>query len=104
MSVNFVKYYDIFIDLCKAFDTVFVLGIVETFEYPRVLIDISEVTSLKNYVLDQNLVLGANISLEDAIKIFKEISKTRTEFAYLAEFVKHIELVANLPVRKVSLN
>ncbi|XP_075976672.1 uncharacterized protein LOC142976940 [Anticarsia gemmatalis] len=77
-------------------------GIVETFEYPRVLIDISGVSSLKSYKYDQNLVIGANVSLEDAIKIFKEASKNKSEFAYLSEFVKHVELVANVPVRKIG--
>lgn len=77
-------------------------GIVETFEYPRILIDISEVAVLKSYQFDQNLVLGANISIEDAITIFKETSRTNNEFAYLAEFVKHLELVAHIPVRKIG--
>lgn len=80
----------------------FVLGIVDNFEYPQVLIDISGVKSLKSWEIDQNLVLGANVSLEDAINIFKEVSESRTEFAYLTEFVKHVELIANTPVRKVS--
>ncbi|CAB3259492.1 unnamed protein product [Arctia plantaginis] len=77
-------------------------GIIDHFEYPRVLIDISGVKSLKGWYLDQNLVLGANVSLEDAINIFKEVSETRTEFAYLSEFVKHVELIANAPVRKIG--
>ncbi|XP_075976671.1 uncharacterized protein LOC142976939 isoform X2 [Anticarsia gemmatalis] len=77
-------------------------GIVENFEYPRILIDISEVKSLKTVEFDQNMVLGANVSLEDAMKIFKETAKTKSEFAYLAEFVKHIEVVANMPVRKIG--
>lgn len=77
-------------------------GVYENYKYPCVLIDISEIQSLKCYVMDQNLMLGANTSLEDCIEIFKEVSKS-SEFSYLAEFVKHFELIAHIPVRKVSL-
>ncbi|XP_026741646.1 xanthine dehydrogenase/oxidase-like [Trichoplusia ni] len=77
-------------------------GIVENFQYPNNLIDISGVTSLKTYQFDQNLVLGANVSLQDCIRIFKETVKTKTEFGYLTEFVKHFELIAHIPVRKIG--
>ncbi|XP_022826529.1 indole-3-acetaldehyde oxidase-like [Spodoptera litura] len=77
-------------------------GILETFEYPNNLIDISEVMALKTYDYDQNLVLGANVSLEDCIKIFKEASSKKSEFAYLTELVKHLKLVAHIPVRKIG--
>ncbi|KAJ8719483.1 hypothetical protein PYW08_011658 [Mythimna loreyi] len=77
-------------------------GIVETFVYPRVLIDISDVSSLKTYEFDQNLILGANVSLEDCIKIFKEAAAKKSEFAYLEEFVKHLKLIAHIPVRKIG--
>ncbi|KAJ8719485.1 hypothetical protein PYW08_011660 [Mythimna loreyi] len=77
-------------------------GIVETFEYPRILIDISEVTSLKKYSFDQNLVLGANVSIQDCITIFTDAAKEKSDFAYLAEIVKHLELVAHIPVRKIG--
>lgn len=75
---------------------------VETFEYPRVLIDISSINSLKNYEFDQNLILGANMALEDCLHLFKDLAKSKSEFAYLAEFAKHFELIAHIPVRKVS--
>ncbi|KAH9640958.1 hypothetical protein HF086_008981 [Spodoptera exigua] len=52
--------------------------------------DISEVMALKTYDYDQNLVLGANVSLEDCIKIFKEASAKKSEFAYLAELIGSI--------------
>ncbi|KAJ8720100.1 hypothetical protein PYW07_012143 [Mythimna separata] len=77
-------------------------GIVETFEYPRILMDISGVISLKKYRYDQNLVLGANVSIEDCMKIFTEAAREKSDFAYLAEIVKHLELVAHIPVRKIG--
>ncbi|XP_050550159.1 uncharacterized protein LOC118267487 [Spodoptera frugiperda] len=77
-------------------------GIVESFEYPRIIIDISEVASLKKYEYGQNLILGANVSIEDCIRIFKEASSKKSEFAYLSEVVKHLELIAHIPVRKIG--
>ncbi|XP_026741608.1 indole-3-acetaldehyde oxidase-like [Trichoplusia ni] len=77
-------------------------GIVENFEYPNHLIDISGVTSLKTYTFDQNLVLGANVSLQDCISIFTDAAKNKSEFAYLAEFAKHFDLVAHIPVRTIG--
>nr|QIA97582.1 aldehyde oxidase 3 [Ostrinia furnacalis] len=77
-------------------------GVYETFEYPRVLIDISEVKSLKKYTFDQNLVLGGNISIEDCITIFEDIAKSNADFSYLEIMAKHLELVAHIPVRKIA--
>lgn len=58
--------------------------------------------SLKQYHFDQNLVLGANISIEDCIDIFKTIAMNTSDFEYLEYFAKHLDLVAHIPVRKVS--
>ncbi|XP_023954124.2 uncharacterized protein LOC112057811 [Bicyclus anynana] len=77
-------------------------ALIENFEYTPVLIDIRDVASLKQYYFDQNLVLGANVSLEDCLTIFKQVSSTRDEFAYLEEFAKHFDLIANIPVRKIG--
>ncbi|CAG9788121.1 unnamed protein product [Diatraea saccharalis] len=77
-------------------------GLYDDFDYPRVLIDISSVKSLKTYKFDQNLILGANISLQDCITIFKDAAATRSEFAYLAEFAKHLDLIAHIPVRNIG--
>ncbi|KAL0828958.1 hypothetical protein ABMA28_003849 [Loxostege sticticalis] len=77
-------------------------GLYEEFEYPRCLIDISSVKSLKVYTIDQNLILGANISLEDCIGIFKDIAKSNNDFAYLETMAKHLDLVAHIPVRKIG--
>ncbi|XP_011551942.3 probable aldehyde oxidase gad-3 [Plutella xylostella] len=77
-------------------------GVLESFNYPRVLIDISDVKSMNGYFKDQNLVIGANSRLEDAITWFREISSTDPAFAYLGQFASHIELVANVPVRQIG--
>ncbi|XP_052742256.1 uncharacterized protein LOC112057840 [Bicyclus anynana] len=77
-------------------------GLIKDFEYPTVLIDISAVPTLQHYHYDQNLVLGGNVSLEDCMTIFKQAASQMNEFAYLEEFVKHFDLVAQIPVRKLG--
>nr|XP_034833059.1 xanthine dehydrogenase/oxidase-like [Maniola hyperantus] len=77
-------------------------ALIEDFEYAPILIDISDVASLKHYHYDQNLVLGANVSLEDCLTIFKQAASTRDEFSYLGEFAKHFDVIAQIPVRKIG--
>lgn len=75
----------------------------ESFDYPNVLIDINSVKKLKEYTFDQNLILGANMTIEDTKKLFKDIANRNSDFKYLDEFAKHIELIAHIPVRSVSI-
>ncbi|XP_046967939.1 xanthine dehydrogenase/oxidase-like [Vanessa cardui] len=77
-------------------------AVVHEIEYPAVVIDISAVSSLKQYHFDQNLVLGANISLEECLEIFKKTAATMDDFKYLEEFAKHLDLVAQIPVRNIG--
>ncbi|XP_064073152.1 xanthine dehydrogenase/oxidase-like [Vanessa tameamea] len=77
-------------------------AVINEIEYPAVLIDISAVSSLKQYHFDQNLVLGANISLEECLEIFKNTAATMDDFKYLEEFAKHLDLVAQMPVRNIG--
>lgn len=60
--------------------------------------------TLKHYYFDQNLVLGANISIQDCMDIFKTISLNSGDFSYLEELYKHMDLVAQIPVRKVKFS
>lgn len=82
--------------------TICFLGVAPIFAFPRVLIDISPVQELKTYYLDQNLVVGAGISLRDLMNLFKEMSKEHEDFAYLKKLYEHLNLVAHIPVRNVS--
>ncbi|XP_059061562.1 uncharacterized protein LOC131854459 [Achroia grisella] len=77
-------------------------GIYENYEYPRILIDISNVKSLKGYKCDQNLILGANTSLEECRKIFQDVALSNDDFSYLSEFAKHFENVAHISVRNIG--
>ncbi|KAJ2951526.1 hypothetical protein O0L34_g13677 [Tuta absoluta] len=70
-------------------------------EYPRILIDISTVAELKGSAVDQNLVVGAGVTLTEFLEICQNMSK-QEYFGYLEEFYEHINLVAHIPVRNLG--
>lgn len=65
--------------------------------------EISEVKELVSYKLgSESLTLGANMTLTNTINLFYEIAKD-SKFSYLKKLADHIDLVANVPVRNVSV-
>ncbi|CAK1590833.1 unnamed protein product [Parnassius mnemosyne] len=77
-------------------------GAVPIFAFPKVLIDIKPVQELKNYYIDQNLVIGAGMALNDLIDLFEQVSKKHEEFSYLQKLSEHLNLVAHIPVRNIA--
>lgn len=71
-------------------------------EYPKLLIDISGVSELKGYYLDQNLVLLGGTTLVDVLNIFKTLA-SKDGFQYLSILRNHLEEVAHVTVRNVSM-
>ncbi|CAH0550009.1 unnamed protein product [Brassicogethes aeneus] len=74
-------------------------------ETPKVFtyIDILSVKELITWKhADNELVLGANVSLSDTKKIFEELSKENIKFRYLQKIADHLNKVANLPVRNIG--
>lgn len=63
----------------------------------------NNVSELRNYYLDVNLVLGANNTLTDTLNIFHELSKSNEDYWYLKILHDHIERVAHIPVRNVII-
>ncbi|XP_047533953.1 xanthine dehydrogenase 1-like isoform X2 [Vanessa atalanta] len=70
-------------------------------EYPKILIDISGVSELKGFNIDQNLIIGAGNTLTDVMSIFKTMC-THEYFDYLSILNDHIKLVAHIPVRNLG--
>ncbi|XP_026741651.1 abscisic-aldehyde oxidase-like [Trichoplusia ni] len=70
-------------------------------EYPNALIDITAVQELRTNELDQNLVVGAGLTLTEFMDILKEGSKVEN-FSYFEKLYNHIELVAHIPIRNVG--
>lgn len=71
--------------------------------YPKLLIDISHVSELTTHYLDVNLILGGNITITDTMNIFYELAKSNDDFWYLDIFHDHLQKVAHIPVRNVSI-
>lgn len=80
----------------------FISGVYPILEYPKVLIDVSSVPDLKRFYMDQNLVIGAGNTLTDLISIFATVGNTEN-FGYLNVLIDHLNLVAHVTVRNVSL-
>lgn len=70
-------------------------------EYPRILIDISGITNLKNCYFDQNLVIGAGTTLSELMDLFEKLVDVEY-FKYLKVLNEHLKLVAHIPVKNVS--
>lgn len=71
--------------------------------YPKLLIDISDVKELATHYIDVNLVLGANMTLTDTMHLFKELAQSNEDFWYLHILYEHLDKVAHIPVRNVSI-
>ncbi|CAO1351447.1 unnamed protein product [Diamesa serratosioi] len=66
----------------------------------KVFIDISSVEELRGYETSAtSLDLGGNVTLTEAMEIFTKVAAEKQGFEYLRELVKHIDLIANVPVR-----
>lgn len=67
-------------------------------------IDINAIPELHDYKLTSNcLKLGANLSLTEVMDIFEKAAKTKG-FEYCTRLWKHFDLIANVPVRNVSVS
>ncbi|KAJ8735652.1 hypothetical protein PYW07_007272 [Mythimna separata] len=77
-------------------------GVRPILNYPKLLIDISDVKELATHYLDINLVLGANMTLTDTMHLFKELCDSNDDFWYLGILYDHLERVAHIPVRNIG--
>lgn len=77
-------------------------GVYQVDSEPRVYIDISSISSLQDQFVDENLVLGAGLSIQQTMTLF-EMQMKNEDFSYLKGFHKHLELVANVPVKNVRV-
>ncbi|KAG8328694.1 hypothetical protein J6590_104002, partial [Homalodisca vitripennis] len=79
-------------------------GILKGLPAPDVFIDVNRVSFLKAHSFSFNsLQVGANTTLTDAITLFRAVAVEKpAKFSYTAQLAKHIERVANTPVRNVG--
>ncbi|XP_067645565.1 uncharacterized protein [Eurosta solidaginis] len=65
-------------------------------------IDLNAVPALKRYsMIDEKLTLGANLSLTETMEILQKVAQ-RPGFEYCAQLYKHIDWIANVPVRNMG--
>lgn len=67
----------------------------------QVFIDVTGVEHLRTHIVADTLCIGANVNLTETMDILTEAS-TKHGYEYCEHMVKHIDLIANVPVRNVS--
>lgn len=71
---------------------------------PDVYIDVTSVPELlQQTVTVTNIALGANVTLTNTISFLRSTAMSYKQFEYLGKVADHISLVANIPVRNVSI-
>ncbi|CAG9767287.1 unnamed protein product [Ceutorhynchus assimilis] len=69
----------------------------------NVYVDIANIAELRHHKINENfLLLGANVTLADAMKTFRRLSMSKKEFEYLSRVADHIDLVATVPIRNIG--
>lgn len=67
-------------------------------------IDVNSVPELHKVSSRRNkLTIGANVTLNEAMDILESVATDKPDFLYCRELAKHIDLVATVPVRNVSV-
>lgn len=69
-----------------------------------VYVDIWSVKELVTYEIgNDELSLGANMSLTKTMELFYSLSTKNPKFKYMKGLADHIDLIANVPVRNVRI-
>ncbi|KAF2889531.1 hypothetical protein ILUMI_16642, partial [Ignelater luminosus] len=78
-------------------------GVYKRTQEPDIYFALNNIETLLNYRMnDRNLILGANMTLTNATKLFYKLSKSHQNFSYLSKLAQHIDLIANVPVRNIG--
>lgn len=76
---------------------------VKEYKNIKTYIDISAVKALKSFSISENqLELGANSTITEAMDIFSKISEENPSFKYLSKIYDHFDLIANIAIRNVA--
>ncbi|XP_038118865.1 xanthine dehydrogenase 1 [Culex quinquefasciatus] len=77
-------------------------GVYRRSENLQVFIDINAVEELHAHSLGSELIVGGSVSLTEFMAILTEAATKNNKFSYCNELVKHIDLIANVPVRNAG--
>lgn len=67
------------------------------------MIDVTHVPELRRNDMDQNLRVGAALTMTELMDIFKATAD-KDGFSYLTKLYDHVDLVAHIPLRNVSVS
>lgn len=88
--------------MVRPLEKIFFLGVYRRSTSIKYFIDVNTVPELHNVFSRRNkLTIGANISLNETMDILESVAADKSDFSYLRELVKHIDLVATIAVRNV---
>lgn len=69
----------------------------------QVFIDIKNIPELRSHTLnDDCLIIGGGVTLTETMNILSKTAEMEG-FEYFEHVVKHIDVIANVPVRNVSI-
>ena len=78
-----------------------ILGAYPIQDYPSKLIDIHHINELRNCEYNENLEVGAGLTMTELMDILKTGAE-QEGFEYLTKLYDHMDLVAHIPLRNVS--
>lgn len=81
----------------------FAIGVYRRKDNLQIFIDISGVEKLRSHSIGSEITLGGNVSLTETMEILTNASH-KSGFEYAKNLVHHIDLIANVPVRNVSIS
>lgn len=68
----------------------------------QIFIDVTSIGELRSHKLESNLIIGANVTLNEFMSILSDASSKNPSFNYCSELMHHIDLIANVPVRNTG--
>ncbi|KAK7794360.1 hypothetical protein R5R35_007242 [Gryllus longicercus] len=78
-------------------------GVYHRVNEPQVFININSVSELRSHSVGEEIILGANVTLTEAMELFYKLAKEQPKkFAYTKVLADHIDLIANVPVRNTG--
>lgn len=78
-------------------------GVYRRPENLQIFIDINSVPELhRNSISNEGLIIGGSVNLTEVMTILVNASKQNPGYKYCEDVVRHIDLVANVPVRNVN--
>ncbi|XP_050092812.1 uncharacterized protein LOC126575867 [Anopheles aquasalis] len=77
-------------------------GVYRRSEDLEVFIDVNAIEVLRSHSLGTSLTVGAGTTLTELMELMTNTAKRNPSFSYLEHLVRHVDLIANVPVRNTG--